>query len=91
MVEVRPSAEPFGVAEIRGAGPESGADDAEVVRAALAQHGVVRLPMPRRLDDGELQALEVFFERSRLEAPKIRKSFWASLKDLFIHGIVPED
>jgi uncharacterized protein len=43
------------------------------------------------LDDGELAALEIFFERSQLDTPKIRKSFWRSLSDLFIHGIVPED
>ena len=32
------------------------------------------------LDKGELQALEIFFERSRFEARDIRKAFWASLK-----------
>ncbi len=32
------------------------------------------------LDKGEIQALEIFFERSRFEARDIRKAFWASLR-----------
>jgi Zn-finger nucleic acid-binding protein len=43
------------------------------------------------LNAGELQELEMFFERSQLETPKIRKSFWASLHDLVVHGIVPDE
>jgi len=35
------------------------------------------------LDKGELQALEIFFEKSRLDARDLRKSFWISLKSLF--------
>ncbi|HEX20612.1 MAG TPA: hypothetical protein ENG78_07330 [Acidiferrobacteraceae bacterium] len=35
------------------------------------------------LDKGELQALEIFFEKSRLDARDLRKSFWVSLKSLF--------
>lgn len=43
------------------------------------------------LDDGELSALEVFFERAQRETRDVRKSFWQSLRDLFVHGIVPND
>lgn len=32
------------------------------------------------LDKGELQALEIFFERSRLESRDLRKAFFAGLK-----------
>ncbi|MHC4659622.1 MAG: TFIIB-type zinc ribbon-containing protein [Planctomycetota bacterium] len=35
------------------------------------------------LDKGEIQALETFFERSRMEARGIRKGFWKSLVGLF--------
>jgi Zn-finger nucleic acid-binding protein len=35
------------------------------------------------LDKGELQALEIFFEKSRLDTRDLRKSFWVSLKSLF--------
>ncbi len=35
------------------------------------------------LDRGELEALELFFERSRLEAAVIRRGFFASLRSLF--------
>jgi len=43
------------------------------------------------LDDGELSALEIFFERAQKETRKVRQSFWKSLGDLFLRGIVPED
>lgn len=35
------------------------------------------------LDKGEIERLEVFFERSRMEAREIRKGFWKSLITLF--------
>jgi Zn-finger nucleic acid-binding protein len=35
------------------------------------------------LDKGEIEALEVFFERSRIDANNIRRGFWRSLKILF--------
>ena len=35
------------------------------------------------LDEGELKALEVFFERTASEAEEVRKGFFASLKSLF--------
>jgi Zn-finger nucleic acid-binding protein len=35
------------------------------------------------LDKGELEALEVFFERSRYEAGEIRRGFLSSLRSLF--------
>ena len=35
------------------------------------------------LDKGELEALEIFFEKSQLEAQDLRKSFWISLKQYF--------
>ncbi len=35
------------------------------------------------LDKGEIERLEVFFERSRVEAGEIRKGFWKSLVSLF--------
>ncbi|GMQ91496.1 MAG: hypothetical protein BMS9Abin11_0805 [Gammaproteobacteria bacterium] len=35
------------------------------------------------LDKGELEALEIFFEKSRLQAQDLRKSFWISLKQYF--------
>jgi hypothetical protein len=43
------------------------------------------------LEEGEIQALETFFERSQLDTPVIRKGFWASLRDLVLHGEVPDD
>jgi Zn-finger nucleic acid-binding protein len=42
------------------------------------------------LDKGELQALEVFFERSKADTRELRKGFWRSLHDLVFHGIVPD-
>ena len=35
------------------------------------------------LDDGELKALEVFFEKASVETAEIRNGFFASLKQLF--------
>ena len=35
------------------------------------------------LDKGEIRALEVFFEKSRMEARSLRKAFWASLSAYF--------
>jgi len=35
------------------------------------------------LDKGEIEALEVFFESSRLEAHEIRRGFFGSLQSLF--------
>lgn len=35
------------------------------------------------LDKGELQALEVFFERSQLDKREARRGFWASLIGIF--------
>ncbi len=35
------------------------------------------------LDAGEIEALELFFERSRLEAGEIRRGFLAGLRSLF--------
>jgi uncharacterized protein len=35
------------------------------------------------LDKGEIEALEIFFERSRLEAGSLREKFFASLRTLF--------
>jgi Zn-finger nucleic acid-binding protein len=35
------------------------------------------------LDKGEIQALEIFFERSRMETKGIRRGFWKSLARLF--------
>lgn len=35
------------------------------------------------LDDGELKALEVFFEKTAIETAEIRIGFFASLKQLF--------
>lgn len=32
------------------------------------------------LDDGEIRALEVFFERSHMETRELRRAFWQSLK-----------
>lgn len=42
------------------------------------------------LDKGELKALEVFFERSKADTRELRQGFWGSLRDLVMHGIVPE-
>lgn len=42
------------------------------------------------LDKGELQALEIFFERSQADTRELRKGFWRSLRDLVFGGIVPE-
>lgn len=42
------------------------------------------------LERGELQALEVFFERARSETSDIRKSFWSTLNDFIFQGIVPD-
>jgi Zn-finger nucleic acid-binding protein len=38
------------------------------------------------LDAGELEALEVFFERSKLETRLLRNNFWQSLKTLVVYG-----
>lgn len=35
------------------------------------------------LDKGEIEALEAFFEGSRIDAKNIRRGFWKSLKTLF--------
>jgi Zn-finger nucleic acid-binding protein len=35
------------------------------------------------LDKGEIEALEIFFERSRMEANTIRRGFWGGLAALF--------
>ncbi|MBA7630143.1 hypothetical protein ES703_37653 [subsurface metagenome] len=35
------------------------------------------------LDKGEIEALEVFFERSRMDTKHIRRGFWRSLSTLF--------
>jgi Zn-finger nucleic acid-binding protein len=35
------------------------------------------------LDKGEIEALEIFFERSHLETDQIRRAFFADLRDLF--------
>lgn len=43
------------------------------------------------LDEGELRALEVFFEKAKIETRDIRKGFWASLRDLAFYGIVPDE
>ena len=42
------------------------------------------------LDAGELQALEVFFERSKAETRDVRQGFWKSLRNLVFSGILPE-
>jgi len=43
------------------------------------------------LDDGELKQLELFFERSKLDTKELRQGFWASLRDLVLHGVIPPD
>ena len=43
------------------------------------------------LDEGELKELEVFFEQAKIETRDIRKGFWASLRDLVMKGIVPNE
>ena len=43
------------------------------------------------LEAGELRQLEVFFERAKSDTRQIRKSFWASLRELVFAGVVPED
>lgn len=35
------------------------------------------------LDEGELKALEIFFEKARIEEADIRRGFWKSLMSLF--------
>jgi Zn-finger nucleic acid-binding protein len=38
------------------------------------------------LDAGELDALEIFFERSKLETRLLRNNFWQGLKTLIMYG-----
>jgi Zn-finger nucleic acid-binding protein len=47
-----------------------------LIDACPAGHGVW-------LDAGEIEALELFFERSRLEARELRRGFFAGLRALF--------
>jgi alpha-ketoglutarate-dependent taurine dioxygenase len=61
MIELRAPVTGFGVAGIHGLAPDSNAEHADALRAALARHAVLRLPMPRALTDGELQAIASLF------------------------------
>jgi len=61
MLDIREAPDGFGIAEVLGLDPTAPATHGEALRGLLARAGVVCLRLPRRLDDGELQAVASVF------------------------------